>query len=316
MNMRPLQIRQLAFLRLEELLGLVFLIPGILAPFLLFGLREAAGAGVGDLTDNMLGSLLTLAFVLAFFWSIKHYPQRMIEARDFAPFLMVIAIYMRHHDLILLLNPQDMHQLLQRWDLAIFGVDPCVWAQGFYHPRLTDWFALSYLHYYLVTLVLVLILYIQGRRAAFRSVMTSMMMTYFIGFAGYLLFPAASPYLSFPQHFSVDIWQNTWFLSDWVRTIVNLSPERARDAFPSLHNAVTLLTLIMAWRYQRLFFWIQLPLAISLALATIYLRYHFAVDILAGVLVALAAVQLSPLAESWWSHKQESLIRNLEPEHA
>ena len=60
-----------------------------------------------------------------------------------------------------------------------------------------------------------------------------------------------------------------------------------RDAFPSGHFEVALLTLLLAWRMLRPFFWILLPFGAGLSIATFYLGYHFLVDLAAGGLLGL-----------------------------
>ena len=64
------------------------------------------------------------------------------------------------------------------------------------------------------------------------------------------------------------------------------------DCFPSMHTACTALMAWVAWRYaRRLFFWI-LPVVISMPFACVYLRYHYVVDVLAGLVVASVAIAL------------------------
>ena len=63
-------------------------------------------------------------------------------------------------------------------------------------------------------------------------------------------------------------------------------------AFPSSHVAVAITTVFFSFRYLRPIRWVHLVAAILLSLATIYCRYHYAVDVLAG---AVAAAVLIPL---------------------
>jgi len=224
--------------------------------------------------------------------------------RDFAPFLFVLVIYLNLQDTIFIVNPHDIHQTLVNLDGMLFGVQPSVWAEQFYNPVLTEWFALSYLNYYVMTLILLGLLYRKKQYQNFRTVMLTMMISYFIGFVAYIFFPASSPYLVIPELYQTDIWQDTSVFSWMTRSLVDLSPHRVRDAFPSMHNAIILLTMIMAWRYQRTFFWIQLPLAISLPLATIYLRYHYVVDIIGALPVIAIALYITPHLELNWKQLQ------------
>ena len=71
------------------------------------------------------------------------------------------------------------------------------------------------------------------------------------------------------------------------------------DAFPSLHCAVTSYLLMFDWWHRRWRFWIYLVPCAGLWLATVYLRYHYAIDCLAGFALAGAVlwlVRLKPRA--------------------
>jgi len=43
------------------------------------------------------------------------------------------------------------------------------------------------------------------------------------------------------------------------------------------------LSLVLAWRYARPAFWVLLPIVAVLVLSTMALRYHYVVDVLAGL---------------------------------
>jgi len=266
----------------------------------------------GNLLLNLVRIVASALFVFLLFRALVHPPANGYFQifRDFVPFLFILVIYFNIQDTILLIHPQDIHQNLVDLDELLFGVQPTVWIEQFFHPRLTDWFSLSYLYYYVITLILLGLLYLNKEFENFRVVMVTMMVCYYIGFVAYMIFPAASPYLVIPEHYSVDIWKDTSFISWAVYSIVDMAPPRARDAFPSLHNAIMFLTMILAWRYHRQFFWYSLPLAVSLPLATVYLRYHFVVDIIAALPVVLLALYLTPLLEEKWTE-----LRSTVPAH-
>jgi membrane-associated phospholipid phosphatase len=50
--------------------------------------------------------------------------------------------------------------------------------------------------------------------------------------------------------------------------------------------------LVVAWRRFRKLFWLLLPVAFLLILSTMYCRYHYLVDVLAGVVLAFVTVPL------------------------
>jgi len=53
---------------------------------------------------------------------------------------------------------------------------------------------------------------------------------------------------------------------------------------PSSHVAIALTTVYFSFRYLRLIRWLHLAVAVLLCLSTIYCRYHYAVDVLAGLI--------------------------------
>ena len=49
------------------------------------------------------------------------------------------------------------------------------------------------------------------------------------------------------------------------------------------------------------------PFVIGLWLSTLYLRHHYFVDLLAGWLLAPAAVWVAPRVDAWWARQQRAL---------
>ena len=63
-------------------------------------------------------------------------------------------------------------------------------------------------------------------------------------------------------------------------------------SFPSSHVVIAIGTVFFSFRYLRAIRWLHLAVVILLCLATVYCRYHYAVDVVAG---GLAAAVLIPL---------------------
>jgi len=59
-------------------------------------------------------------------------------------------------------------------------------------------------------------------------------------------------------------------------------------AFPSAHVAGSMVALLAAWRYRRWLFWVCLPFFLCMCVATVYGRYHYVADVLAGLAVGAA----------------------------
>src|SRR5207244_8115305 len=71
-----------------------------------------------------------------------------------------------------------------------------------------------------------------------------------------------------------------------------------RDCFPSGHTMVVTAVLIEAARRSRRTFLAFLPFALGLVAATVYCRYHYGVDVIAGLLLAFLVVPIAKLVVS------------------
>lgn len=82
------------------------------------------------------------------------------------------------------------------------------------------------------------------------------------------------------------------FITAPLQDLLNRLEGVKRDAFPSGHTAITLLVVYLAWRFEKRLFVVFLPVAGALLFSTVYLRYHYVVDVIAGLALALITVVL------------------------
>jgi membrane-associated phospholipid phosphatase len=81
----------------------------------------------------------------------------------------------------------------------------------------------------------------------------------------------------------------------WIRSTLDGLEQNKTDAFPSGHTAVALVSLLYAWKYrEKVLFWILVPAVSALIVSTVYLRYHYVVDVIAGILLAALTVLIAP----------------------
>ncbi len=293
-------------LRPEELLGLVFFLPSSAVTLRGYLFYARAGLPVpGRIHAGMVRLAVTAAAVALFVWFVRRRPlgSRFGWIRDVTPFLFCIAIYTNLHDTIHFVNPHDVHGTLIRIDQWLFGAQPCVWAQRFYSPFLTELFSIGYMNYFVLSVAVVAWLLVRGRRDEMREALFGTILCFYVGYFLYVAFPAAPPRLTLASEFTRE------FSGGWAtgaqNRLVELNPSSARGAFPSLHCAVTFITLAYAWRFQKALFAVLLPLGVTLVLATIYLRHHYGIDVIAGAALAAVAYRVAPALDAWWCRPRE-----------
>ena len=66
------------------------------------------------------------------------------------------------------------------------------------------------------------------------------------------------------------------------------------------------MVLHLAYRYERILFYPFLPLIAGLIVSTIYLRYHYVVDLMVGVVIAAGCLAIGFRIHAWWNRLQEA----------
>lgn len=233
-------------------------------------------------------------------------PNISLILRDWLPFLLVTFIYENLHDLSKHFYGHDIAGLLMKWDIAIFGVEPTLWAQKFYSPMLTDFMAFSYALYFVFPLVIMFFLSQQERHFEFRETALALTFTFIMGFIGYVIWPTSPP-----RYFIADMFTNPHVLHgpllfDRLQAAWDGLSVIPCGAFPSLHVGISTVALLYAWKFRglsRIYKWIwylYIPLVTSLWVSTVYLRHHWVIDIFAGWIVAIAGFGLSEYVLRIW----------------
>ncbi len=293
------------FFRFEEFVAILFLIPVTYFTFKAYFFFQTQG----DIPRRFSGGVVRLVVVLIVLilaWMIAKYKPEWRFLRDVLPFGYCIAIYTNLHDTVHFVNPHDVHDFFIKADAFLFGLQPCVWAERFINPILTMIFSFCYALFFLFAPIVALVLYLQKRYKEFRYTLVSVVFCFYLGYFGYILFPAAPPRYTLLTQFTRSLHGP---LLDASMQFINIFPSTSRCAFPSLHSAVTVLSLLFAFKYVRWLFWALLPFGVGLLLATIYLRHHYVVDLLAGFVLCGISFWLGLKIEDFWNRRKTSIHR-------
>lgn len=215
-------------------------------------------------------------------------------AAAFFPVVPVVVIFFTL-GFIPELNPRDQDALLSRLDRALFRIDPSVWMERFTFPWITEVMQLAYLAYYVLPFVLLGILHQRGEQEAFQLTITALLLSHYIAFIGYIVVPALGPRFALASQYRKEL--KGLLLAEPVRDLLNALEGMKRDAFPSGHTSATLITVFYAFQFTPSMSSLFLAIAGLMILSTLYLRYHYVVDILAGVLLAALCLLLAPLLQ-------------------
>jgi membrane-associated phospholipid phosphatase len=181
------------------------------------------------------------------------------------------------------IHPGWFDAYLIRADYALFGVHPTLWIEQFAGYWLSEYLQLTYTSYFLLTIGLGAYFWIGGRQREFAVFIASTCAAYYLCYVIFVLFPIESP------HHTLRHLQQVELTGGPFTAFINLLETHGRvhgGAFPSAHVAGSVVTLITAFRFARTIGYWLTPLVLSICVATVYGRYHYAVDVLAGALAA------------------------------
>jgi len=205
--------------------------------------------------------------------------------RDWFPFLVILLMYYSlWGDATLLLVSQDRDPALIALDQRLFGFQASLVLQRIISPGLTGWMEFAYFYHILNIPLVACVLYLSRDRSRFREMMSGLMVVSFLGLLGYLLVPAIGPMYTLRDQYTVPLRQPLGVFSREV-DFMDFARIR-RDVFPSMHVAISFVVWLYAYRNSKKLFWILSPLVVSLWFSTLYLRYHYLVDVLVGLVLA------------------------------
>jgi hypothetical protein len=230
--------RLLFRLRPEEAVALAFLLPTTwLTVAANLYAREAGVLGARHPGGMLrLGLAIALAFGLALALRFRPDADATRALRDVLPFLLCVLVYTNLHDTIGFVNPHDVHHHLVALDKALFGVEPTLWAERFITPARTEWMQFFYANFFWLAPSSSLILLMRGRWPEFRATTLAIMTCFYMGYALYVLFPAAPPRLVLAPEYTVNLYGYPQFFSKLNADLVLVNPERPSLLFRHTFN--------------------------------------------------------------------------------
>lgn len=204
------------------------------------------------------------------------------------PVISVLVIFDSLGLIVHAVNRHDIDYLLIRADYRLFGGYPTVFLEKFINPFLTDILQVAYSTYYFIPVILGVSLMAGGKREAFEKSLFLILFCFYLSYIGYLIFPAVGPRYAMNQLYDREL--DGFLVSRPIQNILNLLEGIKRDAFPSGHTAIALTALSLSYRYDRTLFRRLLVPVILLIPATVYCRYHYAVDVVAGAMLAVVTL--------------------------
>ena len=226
--------------------------------------------------------------------------------RHFYPVLLYTALFIETGSLNRMFFNDYLDPLVARWEEQIFGCQPSVlFMEKLPWLAVSEVFYASYFSYYVMISGVGFALFLRSRRQFFHYVSVVSFLFYvcyliyillpvigsrafFRQVDGYAL-PAETQQLAVTDAYPASVQAGVFFkIMKWIYREF----EAPGAALPSSHVAVALCTVFFSFQYLRRIRYLHLAVAVLLCLSTVYCRYHYVVDVLAGLVTAALVIPL------------------------
>ena len=254
--------------------------------------------GLAFSLSNFLLVGLHLALLILVVLTSRHAPR---PIRVLYPSLVVPLLYMELDSLSglaggRLYDPEVL--AVERW---LFGdPTPAMWmSEKLPWLLLSEFLHFCYLAYYPLLVLVAVRLYLKTTERITLNYLWCLQAATFSDYLIQMNFPVQGPRPLFPP-LAESLHGLCWRLCHY------LCGEGAAGAaaFPSGHVTFAMVVLFFCWKHEREGFDIFAPLCLGLSLCTVYGRFHYVVDAMAGTLVALVFVVSGPRLYSLMESRQ------------
>jgi len=213
-------------------------------------------------------------------------------------------------------NPRSVDAQLHTAGVHLFGAEPSLTLDAFVNPSTSEWFAFFYFAYFFVLATHVLPILFLGKDQRLIGEFTfGLIFVFCIGHTLYMFVPGWGPLRAVASEFQHQLPSGLW-----LNVVMDTVAEGGalKDIFPSLHTAAPTFITLYSFRNRALapyrYTWpLVLFFCVNIIVATMFLRWHWIVDVVAGLALAVLAQLLGVVVtrfelarrardglEPWW----------------
>ncbi|OGU62160.1 MAG: hypothetical protein A2V66_09120 [Ignavibacteria bacterium RBG_13_36_8] len=223
-------------------------------------------------------------------------------------------IFLTFKEMYFLVRPihhVDYDDILIAIDRFTFGCDPTIELYKIANPFLTEILQVAYGTFFILPIILGVDLMLKKRFTDLNFSLFVVVLGFFLSYIGYLLVPAVGPRFTLHDFHLTDAELPGLVLTDIVRFIVNSGESIfegmqnpielvQRDVFPSGHAQMTMLIMYLSVKLKTKTRYFLIPDGILLIIGTVYLRYHYVIDLFGAVVFLMITLWLGRRLYNRW----------------
>lgn len=221
-------------------------------------------------------------------------------------FLLLIPVmyimYSQVQEYISIFHSSNYDDFLIRIDTLLLGVNAADLFSNYYNQYLTEYLQITYFLFYFMPVLTGIELY-KKNKLNFEYFTRVIIFTFYLSYLLYLFVPAIGPRFMIYNFSSIDLEIPGFLLTEIIRDFINVgggiivpsvdpSIQVNKDCMPSGHTMITIINIYLAMKYSSKIKYVHLILGISLIISTMYLRYHYFIDVVAGLILAYISLKI------------------------
>ena len=230
--------------------------------------------------------------------------------RTFYQVMCITFIYRETEFFMRLYHGHWLDPLVASFELKIFGVYPNLWLERISKPALTELLKFCYSSYFFLIPLVPIYLWFRKRSKGFYYYMFASTLSLYVCYVGFTLFPVQGPRYYFASAMPAgDLMLFPWepnplglffkqthlhgYLFTWFVDRVMQSADAVGACIPSAHVAASVVILGVFGRFIKKGFPVALFLVTGVIVSTVYNRYHYVTDMVAGMAVGLVVLAIA-----------------------
>ncbi|MCP4631339.1 MAG: phosphatase PAP2 family protein [candidate division Zixibacteria bacterium] len=206
------------------------------------------------------------------------------------PLLTILFLYEQSGLFINIIFPEFFDYQIIIFERSILGFNPTIALQTLYNPILNEILYLCYYSYFFFIPVISLYLYFNRRYFEFEKLITVSCLAFYISYITFILYPVEGPRYALAEMY----WMKPagYLFVPLVNQVINFGGLHG-GCMPSSHIAVAITSTLIAYKYARTLFPFYLTFTIGLMIGTVWGRFHYVSDGIAGIIVAIISYIIS-----------------------
>lgn len=261
----------------------------------------------------ILVNILVMALVI--YIANAHRKNNSIIIRQIHYWYPAPLILLTFKELYLMIKPIrgiDYDSTLIAIDRWMFGTDPTHALYAIAHPVLTEFLQIVYATFYFLPMILAAELVRRHMYKEAQYVIFATVYGFFVSYIGYFLVPAIGPRFTLHTFELTNAELPGLWVTNFLREMINtgesvpagtLNPAEVvqRDVFPSGHTMMTAIIMYLSVVYKAKSRYFLLVCGSLLIFSTVYLRYHYVIDVIGGLVFMLISLSTGYYIFNKWN---------------